>query len=164
MVYVGIGSNLQDPLRQVILATERLNQLPQTVFGQASSCYQSAPLGPCDQPDFVNRVVSIETTLSAEQLLDCLQAIENDQGRVRSMHWGPRVIDLDILLFGDQLINTPRLTVPHVGLKNRAFFLYPLAEIAPELILPTGESLWALKTACDNQHLSLILQEEISNG
>lgn len=151
IVFIGIGSNLQDPLQQVIAATEQLQQLPETIFLQASSCYQSPPLGPPDQPNFINRVVSLETQLFPEPLLDCLQAIENAQGRVRLQHWGPRVIDLDILLYGEQIIASPRLTIPHAGLKERAFVLYPLAEIAPDLILPSGESVLKLKAECTDQ-------------
>ncbi|MBS0351123.1 MAG: 2-amino-4-hydroxy-6-hydroxymethyldihydropteridine diphosphokinase [Proteobacteria bacterium] len=139
LVFIGLGSNLQDPLRQVITASEELRFLQDTHFCQASSCYQSSPLGPSDQPDYINRVVSMETRLAPELLLDQLQAIEKKQGRERLRHWGPRTIDLDILLFGQQVIATPRLTVPHPGLKERSFFLYPLVEIAPHLILPSGE-------------------------
>lgn len=152
-VFIGIGSNLQDPLRQAQLAAARLRELPETVFGQASSYYQTPPLGPVDQPDFINQVVSLETALSPEQLLDCLQAIEHEQGRIRLKHWGPRIIDLDILLYGNKIMRTDRLTIPHAGLKERAFFIYPLAEIAPDLMLPSGEKILDLKAACgENVH------------
>lgn len=147
LTFIGIGSNLQDPLQQVHIATVSLQQLPHTRVERISSCYQSPPLGPPDQPHFINRVVSLHTALSPEELLDQLQAIEQRQGRVRSVHWGPRVIDLDILLYGERVITTERLTIPHAGLTQRAFFLYPLAEIAPELILPNGESVLALTAA-----------------
>ncbi len=155
LVFIGIGSNLQDPLQQVRLATDRLAQLPKTIFGQASACYQSPPFGPVEQPDFVNRVVSIDTKLSPEELLDALQAIEHEQGRVRLQHWGPRTIDLDILLYGEQVIATSRLTVPHPGLKERAFVLYPLAEIAPQLILPSGEKIKDLLSNVKNNFRQL---------
>lgn len=159
-VFVGIGSNLQEPLQQVKQATSRLMQLPGLHFCQASSYYQSSPLGPPDQPDFINRVVSLETDFTPECLLDCLQNLENEQGRVRATRWGPRIIDLDILLYGDLLMATERLTVPHAGLKERAFFLYPLAEIAPHLILPTGESVATLKTQCDAGNILMLEPEK----
>jgi 2-amino-4-hydroxy-6-hydroxymethyldihydropteridine diphosphokinase len=141
LVFIAIGSNLQNPLQQVMTATDQLNHLPESKMLQASSCYQSPPLGPSDQPDFINRVVALETPLEPEPLLDSLQAIEQTMGRVRTVRWGPRTIDLDILLYGNQVIQSQRLTIPHAGLKDRAFFLYPLAEIAPELILPNGEKI-----------------------
>lgn len=148
IVYIGLGSNLENPVRQIITATQSLSQIPETALLQASSFYISPPMGPTDQPDFINRVVGLETALAAEPLLDCLQEIERKQFRIRTRHWGPRTIDLDILLYGDQIITSNRLTVPHAGLKDRAFFLYPLAEIAPNLILPGGVYLEELKTAC----------------
>ncbi len=144
LVYIGMGSNLQNPLRQIAIATERLEYLPSTTVDLVSSCYKSSPMGPDDQPDFINRVVSLKTSLGALQLLDCLQTLEAEQGRVRGLRWGPRVIDLDILLFGNQMISTERLTVPHYGLKERLFFLYPLAEIAADLILPDGARIMEL--------------------
>lgn len=147
--FIGLGSNLQDPLRQIEAATARLAQLPKTRIGRISSCYQSPPLDASAQPDFINRVVALETALAPEQLLDSLQAIEHEQGRVRLKRWGPRTIDLDILLYGGQTIATSRLTIPHAGLKERAFFLYPLAEIAPDLVLPSGEGVLQLKNECE---------------
>jgi 2-amino-4-hydroxy-6-hydroxymethyldihydropteridine diphosphokinase len=157
LAFIGIGSNLENPLQQVMTATELLAQLPGTELGLVSSCYLSAPLqefpvneASPHQPDFVNRVVSVETLLSAEQLLDELQALEQRQGRVRLKRWEPRVIDLDILLYGDQIIRSERLTVPHPGLTERAFFLNPLAEIAPHLILPSGDSVMLLQQNCTN--------------
>jgi 2-amino-4-hydroxy-6-hydroxymethyldihydropteridine diphosphokinase len=148
LAYIGLGSNLQDPYQQVKQASASLENLPNSAVQSVSSYYQSPALGPADQPDYINRVVAVKTTLTAEQLLDCLQAIEKAQGRVRSLHWGPRVIDLDILLFDNEIISTPRLTVPHAGLTQRAFFLYPLAEIAPHLVLPSGERIIDLRQNC----------------
>jgi len=148
LAFIGIGSNLQNPQRQVKIATLRLTQLPASAFCQASSYYQSPPLGPANQPDYINRVVSIETDLSPQDLLNYLQQIEREQGRVDRQRWGPRVIDLDILLYGNRIITTQQLTIPHVGLKDRAFVLYPLAEIAPDLVLPDGESVLSLKEQC----------------
>ncbi|MCV9880267.1 2-amino-4-hydroxy-6-hydroxymethyldihydropteridine diphosphokinase [Brenneria izbisi] len=141
-VFVALGSNLAQPLQQVRAALTALDNVPLTHISKCSSFYRSRPLGPQDQPDYLNAVVALETDLSAEQLLDHTQAIELEQGRERKAHrWGPRTLDLDILLFGDAVIDTARLTVPHYDMKNREFMLYPLAEIAPDLVFPDGESL-----------------------
>lgn len=141
-VYIALGSNLANPLHQVQSALNALAELPQTKLIATSSLYRTPPLGPQGQPDYLNAVVALDTDLSAENLLDHTQKIELEHGRVRKdERWGPRTLDLDILLFGDEIINTERLTVPHYDMKNRQFMLYPLAEIAPELHFPTGESL-----------------------
>lgn len=141
-VYIALGSNLANPLHQVQSALNALAELPQTTLIATSSLYRTPPLGPQDQPDYLNAVVALDTDLSAENLLDHTQKIEQEHGRVRKdERWGPRTLDLDILLFGDEIINTERLTVPHYDMKNRQFMLYPLAEIAPELRFPSGESL-----------------------
>ncbi len=141
-VYIALGSNLANPLHQVQSALNALAELPQTTLIATSSLYRTPPLGPQDQPDYLNAVVALDTDLSAENLLDHTQKIEQEHGRVRKdERWGPRTLDLDILLFGDEIINTERLTVPHYDMKNRQFILYPLAEIAPELRFPSGESL-----------------------
>lgn len=144
-VYIALGSNLANPLHQVQSALNALAELPQTKLNATSSLYRTPPLGPQDQPDYLNAVVALDTDLSAESLLDHTQKIELEHGRVRKdERWGPRTLDLDILLFGDEIINTERLTVPHYDMKNRQFMLYPLAEIAPELHFPTGESLQSI--------------------
>lgn len=141
-VYIALGSNLANPLHQVQSALNALAELPQTTLIATSSLYRTPPLGPQDQPDYLNAVVALDTDLSAENLLGHTQKIELEHGRVRKdERWGPRTLDLDILLFGDEIINTERLTVPHYDMKNRQFMLYPLAEIAPELRFPSGESL-----------------------
>ncbi|MDN6071818.1 MAG: 2-amino-4-hydroxy-6-hydroxymethyldihydropteridine diphosphokinase [Hafnia sp.] len=146
-VYIALGSNLANPLHQVQSALNALAELPQTKLIATSSLYRTPPLGPQDQPDYLNAVVALDTDLSAENLLDHTQKIELEHGRVRKdERWGPRTLDLDILLFGDEIINTERLTVPHYDMKNRQFMLYPLAEIAPELYFPTGESLQSAMT------------------
>ncbi|MBS0968929.1 2-amino-4-hydroxy-6-hydroxymethyldihydropteridine diphosphokinase [Chimaeribacter arupi] len=138
-VYLALGSNLAQPLDQVNAALAALDALPQTRRVACSSFYRSTPLGPQDQPDYLNAVVALDTTLLPETLLDATQAIEQQQGRVRKAErWGPRTLDLDMLLYGDQVINTPRLTVPHYDMMNREFMLYPLAEIAPDLVFPDG--------------------------
>ena len=141
-VYIALGSNLDSPIDKARQSIEALRALPQSRFICASSLYCSKPMGPQDQPDYINAVVAIDTMLPPLELLDCTQAIENALGRVRkAQRWGPRTLDLDILLYGDETIDCPRLTVPHYGMKQREFVLYPLAEIAPELRFPDGTSL-----------------------
>lgn len=140
--YIALGSNLAQPLQQVNAALEALGHLPRTKLIVCSSFYRSHPLGPQNQPDFLNAVVALDTLLLPEKLLDHTQAIEYHQGRVfKDDRWGPRLLDLDIMLYNDIVIDTERLTVPHYGLKEREFMLYPLAEIAPDIIFPDGESL-----------------------
>lgn len=141
-VWLALGSNLAQPLQQVSAALAALERLPQTRLLACSSYYCSRPLGPQDQPDFLNAVVALDTTLAPETLLDHTQAIELRQGRTRKAHrFGPRQLDLDILLFGERIIATRRLTVPHYDMHNREFMLYPLAELAPDLQFPNGVSL-----------------------
>jgi len=154
-VYLALGSNLAQPLDQVNAALEALAALPQTRLAACSSFYRSTPLGPQDQPDYLNAVVALDTTLLPEALLDATQAIEQRQGRVRKAErWGPRTLDLDMLLYGDQVISTPRLTVPHYDMMNREFMLYPLAEIAPDLVFPDGTVLKQHLTGIDRNGLT----------
>jgi 2-amino-4-hydroxy-6-hydroxymethyldihydropteridine diphosphokinase len=138
VAYIGLGSNLNAPLLQLKKAIHFIANSKQVKLLQTSSFYLSKPLGPQDQPDFVNAVMGIETSLTAAALLTQCQAIEEKLGRVRKQHWGPRIIDLDILLFGNQKLDQLELTVPHPGLVQREFVIYPLLEIAPNLILPDG--------------------------
>lgn len=133
---IGVGSNLDDPVAQVRAALSALAQLPETELLSASSLYRNPPMGPQDQPDFVNAAALLQTALAPLELLEQLQGIEQRQGKRYQQHWGPRRIDLDLLLYGQQSIREPRLTVPHPGMHERAFVLYPLAEIAPDLIVP----------------------------
>ncbi|AUU84133.1 MULTISPECIES: 2-amino-4-hydroxy-6-hydroxymethyldihydropteridine diphosphokinase [Leclercia] len=147
LTYIAIGSNLASPLEQVNAAVQALGDIPQSRVVALSSFYRTPPLGPQDQPDYLNAAIALETALSADALLDNTQRIELQQGRVRKEErWGPRTLDLDIMLFGDAVINTERLTVPHYDMKRRGFMLWPLFEIAPDLIFPDGESLSALLT------------------
>lgn len=135
--YLGVGSNLNDPAAQVRQAFRALAELSASRLIACSPLYRSAPLGgPPDQPDYVNAVAALDTTLSAEALLDALQAIENQQGRVRTVRWGPRTLDLDLLLYGSRQSADPQLTLPHPRLQERDFVLYPLCDVAPDLILP----------------------------
>ncbi|WP_371974501.1 2-amino-4-hydroxy-6-hydroxymethyldihydropteridine diphosphokinase [Lelliottia nimipressuralis] len=145
LAYIAIGSNLASPLEQVNAAVQALSEIPQSRLVKVSAFYRTPPLGPQDQPDYLNAAVVLETSLDAETLLDSTQRIELQQGRQRKAErWGPRTLDLDIMLFGDEVINTERLTVPHYDMKNRGFMLWPLWEVAPELTFPNGESLQAI--------------------
>ncbi|OOV94208.1 2-amino-4-hydroxy-6-hydroxymethyldihydropteridine diphosphokinase [Pseudomonas sp. MF4836] len=147
-IYIGMGSNLAAPTQQLRSATDALAQLPETEWVGVSSFYQSDSLLP-GQPRYTNAVAAFDSRLSPLALLDALQAIENSQGRERNERWGPRTLDLDILLFGDRLIDEPRLKVPHYHMHARAFVLYPLAELAPEnLQLADGRTLRELLAAC----------------
>lgn len=147
--YIGLGSNLQTPEQQLRDALQALSQLPQSTLHGVSSLYSSDPLGPPDQPRYVNAVAALDTSLSPLELLDALQKIELEQGRVRKAErWGPRTLDLDILLFGQQTIDVPRLQVPHYHMHARPFVLYPLHELAGNLQLPDGRPLQALLDAC----------------
>jgi 2-amino-4-hydroxy-6-hydroxymethyldihydropteridine diphosphokinase len=148
VAYIGLGSNLQNPASQLQQALQALAAIPACRLLSHSSLYGSAPMGPQDQPDYVNAVAALKTSLTAEQLLDQLQGIENHQGRVRKERWGARTLDLDLLLFGDQIINTERLVVPHVGIAERSFVLYPLQEIAPGLVIPGMGALKDLVKRC----------------
>lgn len=135
--YVGIGSNLQGPVRQVEAAAALLNERDGLRVVATSSLYRSAAFGGVEQPDFVNAVVAILTTLPAVELLAELQALENRLGRERDeQRWGPRVIDLDLLVYAGQTIEVPELVVPHPGIQERNFVLLPLGEIAPDLVIP----------------------------
>lgn len=148
LVYIAIGSNLASPLEQVNAAIRALADIPDSRVVRVSSLYRTPPLGPQDQPDYLNAAVALETSLAPEALLDHTQRIELQQGRVRKAErWGPRTLDLDIMLFGDAIINSERLTVPHYDMKNRGFMLWPLFEIAPQLHFPDG---LALRAALEN--------------
>ncbi|PML77560.1 2-amino-4-hydroxy-6-hydroxymethyldihydropteridine diphosphokinase [Enterovibrio norvegicus] len=156
-VYIAIGSNLGNPVEKASLAIDALKQLPNTQFVCCSSLYSSKPMGPSDQPDYVNAIAIVDTLLEPLDLLDQTQRIELEFGRERKdERWGPRTLDLDILLFGDLQINSERLTVPHYGMKVREFVLYPLAEIAPDLHLPDGSAVTDLVAVVDKNGLTAI--------
>lgn len=119
VVYIAIGSNLASPLEQVNAAVQAIGEIPDSRIVAVSSFYRTPPLGPQDQPDYLNAAVALDTALAPEALLDHTQRIELQQGRVRKAErWGPRTLDLDIMLFGDEVINTERLTVPHYDMKT----------------------------------------------
>ncbi|AXB32330.1 2-amino-4-hydroxy-6-hydroxymethyldihydropteridine diphosphokinase [Vibrio campbellii] len=154
--YIAVGSNLADPVSQAKQAIEALKTLPNSKFVQASSLYSSTPMGPQNQPDYINAVVAIKTNLTPLELLDCTQAIEQEQGRVRKEErWGPRTLDLDMILYGNEVIDSERLTVPHYGMREREFVLYPLAEIAPSLQLPDGTEVSSLLEQVDRNGLNI---------
>ncbi|EKL9961335.1 2-amino-4-hydroxy-6-hydroxymethyldihydropteridine diphosphokinase [Vibrio parahaemolyticus] len=154
--YIAVGSNLADPVSQAQQAIEALKTLPNSEFVRASSLYSSTPMGPQNQPDYINAVVAIKTNLTPLELLDCTQAIEQEQGRVRKdERWGPRTLDLDIVLYGNEVINSERLIVPHYGMREREFVLYPLAEIAPSLQLPDGTEVSELLEQVDRNGLRI---------
>jgi 2-amino-4-hydroxy-6-hydroxymethyldihydropteridine diphosphokinase len=136
LAYVGLGSNLQDPRRQVERAFEELDALPHTRLVKRSSLYRSAPIGHAEQPEFVNAVAQLETALPAERLLMELQEIERRHGRERSFANAPRTLDLDILVYGNLRTAGERLTLPHPRMHERAFVLKPLYEVAPHASIP----------------------------
>jgi 2-amino-4-hydroxy-6-hydroxymethyldihydropteridine diphosphokinase len=138
--YVALGSNLEQPESQVEKAFAELNALPDSRLVLRSSLYRSAPMGPADQPDFVNAAAGLLTRLAPEALLAELHQIEKRMGRERVVRWGPRIIDLDLLLLGEQRVVSDVLQLPHPGLLERAFVLMPLGEIAPHLRLPNGQT------------------------
>lgn len=141
IAYIALGSNLNEPIQQLNQALQAMNQLANSQLLAKSSFYRSKPLGPQDQPDYVNAVACLQTELVPIELLKQLQQIENEQGRVRLRRWGERTLDLDILLYDQQIIQTELLTVPHYDMQNREFVIVPLYEIAPELKIPNGKSL-----------------------
>lgn len=157
MAYVGLGSNLADPLNQLVSAVAELTRLPVTTLVAQSPFYRSRPVGPQDQPDFINGAVCLETELDAHTLLDQLQAIEQQHQRRRDQRWGPRTLDLDLLLFGGQTLDDARLTVPHRELPHRDFVLQPLLDLEPSLVLPDGRSLAALRQHCADNHLERLM-------
>jgi len=146
--FVGLGSNLEEPVRQVSDALEELKLIPMTRLVNHSQLYRSDPVGPPGQPDYINAVAQLETELTPIEMLDQLQAIEQLHHRRRLIHWGPRTLDLDILLIDSETIDIERLKVPHPHMCEREFVLYPLAEIAPDLCLPNGEALANLLIKC----------------
>jgi 2-amino-4-hydroxy-6-hydroxymethyldihydropteridine diphosphokinase len=135
--YIGVGSNVDGPRAQVLKAIEALRALPETKVVLVSPLYETKPFGPVKQPDFVNAVVGALTQLEARALLDALKRIEVSFGRP-AVHekWGPRVLDLDLLVLGRERLAEGNLTVPHPGIPERNFVLYPLADIAPDLDVP----------------------------
>jgi 2-amino-4-hydroxy-6-hydroxymethyldihydropteridine diphosphokinase len=147
-VYLGLGSNLGssvENLRSARTAIANELRICEIAF---SSFYQSPPMAGMNQPDYINAVMAIETDLPATELLATMQKIENQHGRIRSQHWGARTLDIDILLFGDEILDLPDLKIPHYGMAERAFVLQPLFEIAPNLEIPTLGNITKLVARC----------------
>ena len=156
-VYVGLGSNLSDPVSQINVAIEDLAMLPESHLISRSSLYQSVPLGPQNQPDFINAVAALDTVLTPYELLRQLQAIEVRRGRLRGVErWGPRTLDLDLLIYGETSMNDEILTLPHPGLPERNFVLYPLYEIAPDLEVVGWGRLTQLISCCSPEGLQVL--------
>ncbi len=152
VAYIGLGSNLDGPRAQLQRAFGELAELPHTQLLQHSMLYGSRPLGPADQPDYVNAVAAVRTALQPLQLLDALQAVEQAHHRVREQHWGPRTLDLDLLLYGEDVIDLDRLRVPHSEMHRRDFVLRPLLEIAPGIGIPGRDAAASLLADCPGPH------------
>lgn len=156
-VYVGLGSNLDDPIAQLRTAKSALSMLPRTRLERCSSFYRTAPVGYTEQPDFFNAVCRLSTELDAATLVEHLLAIEVRHGRVRrKQKWGPRTLDLDLLLYDQFVMSTPGVTVPHPRLHERAFVLYPLSELDQDLIVPGRGEVTELLAACREQPIEKI--------
>lgn len=155
--YVAIGSNLSDPAKQVRSACERLAQLEDTRLVSQSRLYRTAPLGPQDQPEFVNACAGLLTRLTPEALHAVLRSVEREMGKVPPpVRWGPRVIDLDLLMYANERRATPELTLPHPRMHERNFVLYPLAELAPTLEVPGHGRIADLAEQVGRQGLELL--------
>lgn len=154
-VHVGLGSNLNDPAAQITTAIHAIKALPRCYDFKCSSLYQSKAHGP-EQPDYINACASFTTALAPLELLDALQAIENAQGRTRTIHWGPRTLDLDLLLYDSLKLDTQRLTLPHPFLTERNFVVFPLFDLNPDLILPCSTKIIDLRTKLTDANLTLL--------
>ncbi|MFN2287573.1 MAG: 2-amino-4-hydroxy-6-hydroxymethyldihydropteridine diphosphokinase [Chromatocurvus sp.] len=155
--FIGLGSNIGDPLTQLRRAAHDLYSHTHIQQMALSSVYRSTPMGPQDQPDFLNAVARLETHLSPEALLDVLQSLERGAERVRGRRWGPRTLDLDLLLYGEETIVSPRLTVPHPGLETRDFVLMPLRDISgAEFMLPGGQTVAQALARCPDSAVQQI--------
>lgn len=146
--FIGLGSNLDNPIMQIQTALLEIAEHADIELVAHSPLYRSAPVGPEGQPDYINAVAKVLTVLSPVELLDQLQHLEQTHQRVRYQHWGPRTLDLDLLLYGDMTLNTQRLTLPHPFMTQRNFVLQPLADLEPDLIFPDGKSLKQCLAVC----------------
>ncbi len=156
LAYVALGANLAEPVEQVRAALVALTRLPESRLLRASSLYRTAPVGIHGQPDFINAVAALETTLSPQALLTALFAIEAQFGRRRDFFRAPRTLDLDLLLFDDQVIDSPQLQLPHPRMHLRAFVVVPLVEIAPNCRIPGRGSAAAWLPAVSMQHIEIL--------
>ena len=157
--YIGLGSNLENPVAQLDRAIDTLKKHDDLKNLRVSSIYGSKPVGPQDQPDYINAVATFETNLSPIDLLDLLQSIEQSQRRVRERHWGPRTLDLDLLLYGQETIQSPRLTVPHPFMLERGFVIKPLSALAPDMLLANGKTVTEQLQQLDTNDLVFIKEE-----
>jgi len=157
--FVGLGANLGDPMAQITKAMASLAALDKSRLARASSLYRTAPVGHADQPEFVNAVVLLETALAPHELLDALLEIERAAGRERSFPNAPRLLDLDLLLYGDQVVDTPGLVVPHPRMHERAFVLRPLVEIAPDAVVPGHGRAADLLRAVGDQDVRVVARD-----
>lgn len=156
VAFIALGSNLDNPKMQIQDAFAELDEIESTRLLQTSSLYVSAPWGYSDQPDFVNAVASVETELSSQRLLEELLKIETWHGRARTFANAPRTLDLDIVLYGDAIVDEHNLKIPHPRMHERAFVLVPLAEIAPELVIPGQGAIAKLRERCNDPSLKRI--------
>ncbi len=160
-VYLGLGSNLQNPIEQIKIAIRQLKLIKDSNLIQSSSLYLSKPMGGADQSDYINAVVLLQSKLSPTELFAATSSIENQQGRVRSTQkWASRIIDIDIILYGDEKINTKELQIPHYDISAREFVLYPLYEIEPELYIPDLGAIKELVSRCDKKGLKQLGNNE----
>lgn len=155
-VYIGLGSNLDDPIAQIDKAIATLQDHQHVSHLLVSKIYASKPVGPQDQPDYINAVAGFQTSLKPIELLDELQAIEQAHCRIRERHWGPRTLDLDLLLYGQETIESHRLTVPHSFMLERGFVIKPLSDIAPDTLLSNGNTVSKQLTLLDTSDLVFI--------
>ncbi|MGN1356543.1 MAG: 2-amino-4-hydroxy-6-hydroxymethyldihydropteridine diphosphokinase [Succinivibrionaceae bacterium] len=154
--FIALGSNLDNPVNQLRTAIEEISRLKGCELSGISGFYENPPLGPQDQPSFLNGVIKITTNLRPLELLDKLQELEQKHRRVRKIHWGPRTLDLDIILYGNETISNSRLTVPHPEVARRSFVLRPLLDIEPDLSLPDGRKISELCAETDCNGLKKI--------
>lgn len=157
MAFIGLGSNLSDPVAQVSHALHALDSLPQTRVLKRSSLYRSAPVGFLQQPDFINAVAQLETGLAPRALLDALLALEHECGRTREFRNAPRTLDLDVLLYDDLVFHEHGLTLPHPQMHLRAFVLLPLLEIAPDCVISGIGSAAEVARNCEDQQLEKLI-------
>ena len=155
--YIGLGSNQGDAVSNICSGVTHIKEIHHTTYSACSSLYRSAPVGYLDQADFVNAVCQLDTELSAAELLQALQEVENRAGRRRDgVRWGPRILDLDLLLYGNTVMRTESLELPHPRMHERAFVLYPLQEIAPAMDIPGRGNINKLVELCASQICSRI--------
>ena len=162
LAFIALGSNLNNPMKQVTLAIAALGELPETQVIAVSNWYQSRAVGPGEQPDYINGVAKIATGLAPVDLLKALQKIEIAHGRTRDLQqrWLARTLDLDILLYGNRILQSPELTIPHPRIAQRNFVLQPLADLHPTLVFPDGSRLAQLLENCSTEGIVVLSEGE----